>query len=73
MKAVFKLLLFGAIAAIAFEIHRRRQRWDRELRGGRSERRNLDPAAGTHAVVGGDPTREHRGPRPQVTSGGAIE
>lgn len=65
MKALFKLLLFGAIAAIAFEIHRRRQRWDRELRGSRSGRRDLGPVADTNTVVSGDPAQEQRGPQPQ--------
>jgi hypothetical protein len=53
MKTILKFLALGAIANLAVELYRRKQRWDRELRG--------NSAADTHADFSGDVERAQQG------------
>ena len=67
MKTLLKLAGIGALAAIAINIYRRQQYWDRELPGDRAHRRGLstDQVADTNTVSSGDSVRDQRGPQPQ--------
>jgi hypothetical protein len=75
MKTLLKLAALGGLAAVAVNIYRRQQqRYDRELPGSRSQRRDLDAESGnrpidqvadTNSVVTGDPAAEQRAPQPQ--------
>lgn len=67
MTTLLKLAGIGALAAIAINIYRRQQTWDRELPGDRAQRRGLSArqVADTNMVSSGDPSRDQSGPQPQ--------
>ena len=70
MKTLIKLAGLGALVAVAVNIYRRQQRFDRELPGNRRQRRsrdagNADMVADTNMISGGDYEREQRDPQPQ--------
>jgi hypothetical protein len=70
MKTLIKLAGLGALVAVAVNIYRRQQRFDRELPGNHRQRRsrdagNADMVADTNMISGGDYEREQRDPQPQ--------
>jgi hypothetical protein len=71
MKTLIKLAGLAALAAVAVNLYRRQQRFDRELPGNRPQRHSAgagasaDMVADTNTVSGGDYESEQRGPQPQ--------
>lgn len=65
MKTLLKLAALGGLVAVAANIYRRQQDWDRELPGDRSQRRGLHQVADTNSVATGDPLQEQSAPQPQ--------
>jgi hypothetical protein len=79
MKTILRLAALGGLAAFAVNLYRRNQRWDRELPGGRGQRRDMDPHLGidadtgmhsdqiadTNTISSGDAQRDQRAPQPQ--------